>query len=217
MDLWSVLCGTAAVLSSFPLLGVVETSYRWTLLLTIPFWVYAGAGLLKIRTISIGVLGWRGLLVRNTPRIFAVALLLSGVLYVTFPAQEIPSPYGLYPGMIPSTMLQNTIPLSDAESVVRILTWLSGNSNSQTGLITHQAFYGWAREYFHGSATIINYGYRDPSTGIRLAEQSGFSSIVTIWWTNGRGWHGQLNPPDGFVPIQVDGSLAALEYRGPPT
>ncbi len=213
MGLWSVLCFVASVLSSVPFLGVVETSYRWTLLLTIPLCVYAADGLSRVKRIGAKTSGLFGLLLRNVPRVVPVALLLFAMLYVALPDQQASAYYTLYPGLLPTSMLQNTIPQSDFGSLTRILGWLEANSNLQTALITHQAFYGWAREYFHGPATIINYGYHDPTAGVQLAEQRGYSTIVTIWWINGHGWHGQPNPPEGFVPIHVDGYLAALEYE----
>lgn len=117
----------------------------------------------------------------------------------------------LYPGLLPTSMVQDTVPLSDMDDLMQ-MSWVATNMDSQTALITHQAIYGWARAYLPSSDSIVNYHYSDPMEGVKMAQSAGYSSVLMIWWVNGYGWHGQAFVPSGFVPVATDGSMVVYTY-----
>jgi len=88
-------------------------------------------------------------------------------------------------------MLFNTVPLSDCRDVENSLLWLNQNANTNSCLVTHTAFYGWALLYLENNFTIKTYGFGFPDNSARSQSQQGFIHIYLIWWVNGSGLHGQ--------------------------
>jgi len=209
---WSLFCVAAALTALVPFFGLVVMSYRWSLLLTIPFCVYATAGLANLRIPSIPTMRLSRLLSKTVLPAFVLLLVGSAVLYIALPAQSAFVYYAAYPALLPTSMVQDTVPLSDMDSLVELMRWAASNSDSQTALITHQAIYGWARAYFPASERIVNYGYSSPLVGVEEARLDGYASTLMIWWVTGLGWHGQPIVPAGFVPVVRDGNLAVYAY-----
>jgi len=209
---WTLLGLGGAIASAMPGFGFAETGYRWVLLLAIPLCVFAIPGLSTLSKMGRSLSGLSKIVACNAPKIFAVALVVSAGLYIFLPAQLAAPYYSLYPSFVPSSMMQSTVPLSDEAGLVRLLGWLGSNIGPGTALITHQAFYGWAREYFSQPSSIVNYGYAGPLTGVQEAKSRGYSAVLLIWWTNGQGWFGQTGVPAGFSPIRTDGNLAVFNY-----
>ncbi len=210
---WSLFCVGAALTPLVPLFGPVVMSYRWSLLLMIPFCVYAAAGLAKLRIPHHAAMRLSRLLSKTALPAFALLLVGSAVLYITLPAQSAFVYYAAYRGLLPTSMVQDTVPLSDMDSLVELLQWAASNSDSQTALITHQAIYGWARVYFPESERIVNYEYSSPLVGVEEARLEGYSSMLMIWWVNGSGWHEQPTVPYGFVPLVQAGRLVVYIYH----
>jgi hypothetical protein len=156
----------------------------------------------------------------NWPRIFpgkilpviSLILAVSAALYVAVPAQHAMPFYTAFPNFLPTSMVQDSVPMSDMGSLRAMLDWVRANSGPGTILITHQAIYGWARAYLPPTVHVVNYHYSDPLTGVDMAISAGYSSVFMIWWINGSGWHGQPSVPSGFVPLVSDGSIAVYEY-----
>jgi hypothetical protein len=116
---------------------------------------------------------------------------------------------------LPTSMVQDTVPISDMSSLRTILDWVQANMGPSTVLITHQAIYGWARAYVPPlSDHIVNYQYNDPLVGVELARSEGYSSVLMIWWVNGSGWHGQPYVPTSFGILMQKGDLALYKFRG---
>ena len=212
LQAWIFLCFGGALAAAMPGFGFAETGYRWVLLLSIPFCIYALPGLSAFAKIGRTFSGLPKMVVRNVPKIFAIGLIVSTGLYIFLPAQVAAPYYSLYPSFVPSSMMQSTVPLSDEGSLVRLLGWLGSNIGPGTALITHQAFYGWAREYFSQPNSVVNYGYAGPLTGVEEAKSKGYLTVVLIWWNNGQGWFGQMGVPSGFSPVRMDGNLAIFDY-----
>ena len=212
MALWSLICLTGAVVSAIPFMGMQALGYRWCLLLTVPLCVYAASGLSRIAHASLSNPEWLRLLRVNAPRLFAIFLIISALSYMLLPPQHPAAYFSAYPSLIPTSMSQNTIPLSDSASVVELIHWLGSNMSPSSVLITHQSLYGWALEYLPASVAIMNYGYGTPLDGAKIAVSRGYSSILLIWWANGAGWFGQTTVPDGFSKIRSDGDFAIYEY-----
>jgi hypothetical protein len=209
---WSLFCFVAAIGSILPFAGPNASSYRWTLLLAIPLCVYASAGLDKLSNSSRSMISSLGSLKRRAIPLISTVLLLSAILYLTIPAQQAFFYYGSFATLLPTSMLQNTVPLSDMGSLQTLLRWVAQKMGPGSALITHASMYGWARAYLPTDSHIVNYGYSVPSEGLKIARLAGYSSIFMIWWMDGLGWHGQPNVAGGFVPVVQDGDLAVYTY-----
>src|SRR2546428_2367416 len=210
LRLWSVVCALGATTSLLPLAGLIVMSYRWSLLMDVPFCVYAMAGLHRLTMIHSHIAFWKTLRLRGLPMFFAI-LSLSSVLYIALPAQR--AVFGSFPTYLPTSMIQNTVPLSDMGSLKSSLEWVSHNMDSKTVLITHMAIYGWARTSLPSQDRIIEYGYSNPEVGLKSATQEGYRSVFLIWWVKGLGLHGLSEIPARFVPVHVDGNIAV--YSSP--
>jgi hypothetical protein len=140
-------------------------------------------------------------------------LVVSAALYILVPAQHAMLYYAAFPSFFPTSMVQDTVPASDMASLRMILDWVQVNMRPGTVLITHQAFYGWARAYLPTTDHIISYGYSDPLDLASLARSMGSSTVWTVWWTPGLGWHGQAYLPTSFASIFQDGNMAVYTYE----
>ncbi len=209
---WSVLCAGAVFTALLPFFGLVVMSYRWSLLLSIPLCVYAAAGLSSLTGSRHSIRRLTRPLNKAGLPIFATLLVGLAVLYIGLPAQSA-FPYSTaFPSLLPTSMVQDTVPLSDMDSLIGLMNWVASNSNSQTALITHQAIYGWARAYFPASDRIVNYEYASPMVGVEKARLEGYSSMLMIWWVDGLGWHGQPGVPHSFTPLLRSGDLAVYMH-----
>src|SRR5438445_1273852 len=121
--------------------------------------------------------------------------------------------YTAFPGLLPTSMAQDTVPMSDLGNLKALLESAASRMGPQTVLITHQAIYGWARAYLSTSAHLINYGYSNPLVGVEMANSDGYSNVLLIWWINGFGWHDQPYVPNGFAPEYQLGDLALYVFR----
>jgi hypothetical protein len=54
------------------------------------------------------------------------------------------SSYNGYIYQIPSSMLQNTVSITDCQDVENAVQWLKENVTPDSIVLTHRAFYGWA-------------------------------------------------------------------------
>ena len=208
---WSVLCTVAAATALLPFFGLVVASYRWSLLLSIPFCVFAAAGIDRLRALRPRALARR----RLEPSIIPVlsgALILLAILYIALPAQQAMPYYAAFPSLLPTSMMQDTVPFSDMQNLRAMLDRAATSLGPSTALITHQAIYGWAVAYLPSMDHIVNYAYSNPLEGVQMARASGYSAILMIWWVNGLGWHGQPSVPEGFVPLVKDGNMALYAY-----
>jgi hypothetical protein len=209
---WTIVLLGLALTALVPLSGLIVMSYRWSLLLDIPLCVYASAGVAGILGASRPATNWSRILPSKILPVISLILAVSAALYVAVPAQQAMPYYAAFPSFLPTSMVQNTVPMSDMGSLRAMLDWVQANSGPGTILITHQAIYGWARTYLPSTVHIVNYRYSDPMTGVGLALLAGYSSVLMIWWINGSGWHGQPSVPSGFVPLVSDGSIVVYEY-----
>jgi hypothetical protein len=212
---WTIICLALTLTTLVPFWGLNSSSYRWALLLDIPFCIYAVGGLNRLAGTVRPTLGLVGLLQRKILPIFSTLLILSAFLYTVLPAQQAMVYYTVYPSFLPTSMVQDTVPLSDMQSLGVLLRWVAVNMDSKTALIAHQALFGWARDYLPTTDRIFVYGFSSPSAGVEKARSDGFSSVLMIWWANGLGWYGQPSVPSAFVPIQSEGNLALyrLDFR----
>jgi hypothetical protein len=211
---WSVFCIATVATAILPFFGPIVESYRWSLLLDIPLCIFAAAGLYKIVDSVHPRIGWARNFYRLILPAFSVVLMISAMLYIALPAQQAMVYYTAYPELLPTSMIQNTIPLSDLGNLRSLLDSAAARINSGTVLITHQAIYGWARAYLPSlNNQLINYQYNAPLSGVEIARSEGYSSILMIWWIDGSGWHNQPNVPSGFRVLLQNGDLALYTYN----
>jgi len=209
---WSLFSVGAAVAVLIPFFGPIVTSYRWSLLLMIPLCVYATAGLANLAIPRHPTVRLSRLLGKVTLPTFGALLVGSAILYLALPAQSAFVYYTAYPALLPTSMVQDTVPFSDMDSLMELMQWAASMSDAQTALITHQAIYGWARAYFPASERIVNYEYSSPLVGVERARLGGYSSMMMIWWVNGLGWHGQPDVPATFSSLVRSGNMAVYMH-----
>ena len=174
--------------------------YRWILLLTYPLAFYVAEGFTSLKV--------------DVPKA-GVGLMLAtlSLSFIVLP-NNLAFPYfGLYTLYVPSSMLQNTVSLSDCQDTVKALNWVNENMPSDTRLLVHDVFYGWASLTLDGSR-LIPYGYGRPETmAQKLAKNGSESQLYLIWWINGNGWHGQSNVSSAFGEIYESGRIAVFTYN----
>jgi len=210
---WAAFCTAIVLVALMPFYGLSVASYRWVLLLDLPMCVYAAIGFSRLSEIA-PLATARAL--HTLGRVLHVAptlLVFSAILYVALPAQQVTGYYTFFPGFVPTSMVQDNVPLSDMPGLAAALNWVADHLESHDVLIAHQTIYGWARAYLPSTANIIDYVYSSPLDGVSLAQSSGYSTIWTVWWVPGLGWHGQPYLPSGFAPIFQSGSIAVYVYQ----
>jgi hypothetical protein len=192
LSLLLVIVSSSAFFAVFP--------YRWTLLLTYPLAFYAAEGFadLKLNAHKAGV---------------GVMLATLSVCFIVLP-NNLAFPYfGLFTLYVPSSMLQNTVSLSDSQDTVSALQWVRSNLPSDAHLLVHDVFYGWASLTLNGSQ-LIRYGYGNPETMAQKLEENGSEyNLYLIWWINGSGWHGQPTVSSSFRQVYESGRIAVFTYN----
>ncbi len=197
------------------LLPIASVSpYRWVLMLTYPLSFFATDALGRLRAIK-----WKRYKV-NVRRIAVIYLVLStavlsfGYISITpnHPFEYFnPESFNGYSYQIPTSMLQNTISITDCKDTVNALQWFKNNENSSALLLTHTVFYGWALLTINESR-VRNYGFDAPEQAANAAAQEGQSQLFIIWWINGHGWYDQPTLPSLFREVYSSGNIAIYGY-----
>jgi hypothetical protein len=191
VSLLLVIVSPSAFFAVFP--------YRWTLLLTYPLAFYAAEGFarLKLNAHKAGI---------------GLMLATLSVSFMVLP-NSLAFPYfGLFTLYVPSSMLQNTVSLSDSQDTVNALQWVRNNMPSNGRLLVHDVFYGWASLTLEG-IQLIRYGYGNPETMAQKLEENGSEyKLYLVWWINGSGWHGQPNVSSPFRVVYESGRIAVFTY-----
>ena len=192
--LWSLVAILSPIISPN---AFIPGLWRWTLMLVYPFAFYATEALACLKAKTRLIIG-----------LILVALTLG---FVVMPSES-PFPYyALYPYYVPSSMLQNTVPLRDCQDTVDELRWLGSNMHGDARLLAHTAFYGWALLVLDEDR-VISYGYGSPGKAAQEALQGGHDQLYLIWWTDGDGWHGQPTVPSSFKEVHRSGRIAIYNY-----
>src|SRR6266480_6182495 len=204
---WMIVCGIGLSLSVLPGHVFQDIGYRWVLLLSLPLLFLAYEGYSRLRLSSTFMRkNWGGLL----RVVLIVSLSSSAISYAILPAQSALTLYTVFPGYVPSSMVQSSLPLSDYPNVVSAMVWLDSHLDSNSVLITQQAFYGWARSYLSPDKQVLNSFLGSPTSAI---DQTGsYTHVLTVWWVEGAGWF-QSSFPVGAKPLVRFGDLAVYEYR----
>jgi hypothetical protein len=195
---WILLSLLLVIVSSTALFGVFP--YRWTLLLAYPLAFYAAEGFasLKVNAHKAGV---------------GLMLATLSLSFIVLP-NNLAFPYfGLFTLYVPSSMLQNTVSLSDSQDTANALQWVKENMPSDARLLVHDAFYGWASLTLNRSQ-LIPYGYDTPEAMAQKLEENGsVYQLYLIWWVNGTGWHGQPTVSSAFMQVYNSSRIAVFTYN----
>ncbi|MEM3703327.1 MAG: hypothetical protein QXX79_02745 [Candidatus Bathyarchaeia archaeon] len=194
---WSFWCLIGAF-TPF-LLPLTPLSYRWILLLAFPLAFFAIEGFGKINS----------RLLKGVSASFMVLLSFS---FVFLPAEAAFPYFSLFPSYVPSSMLQNSVPLSDCRDVVEALKWVENSFDGGDFLLVHDAFHGWALLYADG-VEIVHYGYASPENAALAFSQNGYRRVYLVWWVSGEGWHGWASLPSTFKEVYRSGRIAIYKFE----
>jgi hypothetical protein len=199
LNAW-VLCIFIVLSLAIANVFIAVLPYRWILLLTYPLTFYAAEGFasLKVNAHKAGV---------------GLMLAILSVSFMVLPNTSAFPYFGLFTLYVPSSMLQNTVSLSDSQDTVNALQWVRNNMPSDARLLVHDVFYGWASLTLDGGQLIL-YGYGNPETMAQKLEENGSEHLLyLIWWINGSGWHGQLTVSSAFRQVYESGRIAVFTYN----
>jgi len=200
------------ILLFIPLYSV--SPYRWLLLLTYPLAFYATDALSTLNSIKWKHFKFTVQRIAILYLVLSTAILSFGFIFMTSEKPFFyfnPQQFNHYSYQIPTSMLQNTISITDCQATVNALQWFKDNLNSSALLLTHTAFYGWALLTLN-SNQVMNYGFGNPSTAATAAAQEGHTQIYLIWWVNGQGWYAQPTVPPSFHEVYQSGKIAIYSY-----
>ncbi len=175
--------------------GAIPVWHRWLFMLTFPLFFMVSNGLSKLD-------GKKALA-------FLLVLVSLGLGYSTLPP-DLALPYYTARetvGYVPSSLLQNTVPLQDSPDIVNALGWLSEMRPYQSVLVAHLTFEGWALLYTNGmevyrfvNAAQVDYG-----------NFSGYRHVFLLYWAPQQGWYNSGLMPDDMLVVHSTGRIAIYE------
>jgi len=201
------------VLSIIPFAFV--SNFRWILMLTYPLAFCVVEACSRLKSFK-----WKYSRIAVHKLAIAYVILSTVVLSFGFMifSPEKPSLYfnsgaiNSYSYQIPTSLLQNTLSISDCKHTVDSLLWLNAKMNSSSILLTHRAFYGWATTTID-NGQIVNYEFGDPANAARtISSENGSLQIYLIWWTEGQGWYGMPTVPLLFKEVYHSERIAIYSY-----
>jgi hypothetical protein len=199
------------------LLPIASVSpYRWVLLLSYPLAFYATDALSQLRSIKYKRFKFNFFKAATLYLVLSTAIVSFGYILATpekpffyFNAQYT----NRYSYQIPTSMLQNTISITDCGDTVNALQWFRDNLNDSALLLTHTVFYSWALMALDNNQ-VRNYGFNDPGNAAMLLSQESTARIYLIWWVNGTGWYNEPVVPSSFNELYASGNIAIYQYEG---
>ncbi len=193
--IWTLPLGIGAFSLVVVPFAAIPAWHRWLFMLTFPVMIFAVSGLARLE--------WKVI-----TAFLAVLIVLSVSFLVLPPASALPYYAHRYTlSYVPSSMMQNTVPLQDSSDVVEVLRWLNEMRIEDSVLVAHISFAGWAELY----STIPHiYGFVDPAQ-VNGGNFSAYARVFLIYWATGRGWFRPSLLPAGMVEIYLSGQIAIYE------
>jgi hypothetical protein len=198
------------------LIPIVSVSpFRWVLMLIYPLAFYTTDALSWFKKVK-----WKhcGLIMQRIAiwyLVLSVTILSVGYVFMTperpfvyFNSQAV----NYFSYQIPSSMLQNTVSITDCRDTTNALQWFKDNLNDSALLLTHTAFYGWALLTIDNEQ-ISYYEFNDPVNAATTVAQGGRTQIFLIWWINGEGWYGEPTLNSSFHEVYHSGKIAIYNYE----
>ncbi len=204
---WIAVSGIGIVISTLPGQVFQDIGYRWVLLLSVPVLIAAAQGYQKLSARAGGLNGRQWL--KAVRLAVPLVLVLTAGMYSTVQTASVPY-FTWFVSYLPTSLLQSSVPLSDSADVVQAMHWLEASMPSNSAVITHEAFYGWARAYLSPDKTIINSLLNSPSSELSLV--ASYGHVFTIWWVPGSGWFSPTFPTGASISATF-GDIAVYEYR----
>lgn len=227
---WIVWCMSAMVLLiMFPSLPLYYWP-RWYYFLVYPLLFFAVEGLSKLYHLCAYN---QQKVKRSLPKIFAILyvtiLLILGGFYVTAAPQtqisffSSDNPFLVY---IPSSLVQNTLPICENPSLVNCFEWLNNNTDQNSAVVMHYALFDLSNIYLHGPLVIYIanpasiYVHTQNQTALVndmidasvSALNAGNSTVYTVWWVNGKGWYEIPSLPPAFIEVYRSGQMAVYAF-----
>ena len=206
--------------------------YRWILILVYPLLFFTVQG---VDVLWQSILRIKGKFRRLGPKIFVgvyifLILTLSGYYLTTSPDNSFSyfSEYNSYLSSIPSSMIQNPIPIQDNPSMVNCFNWLSCNTAKDSAVIEHYALYDSTTIYLRNhslfsiteessytwslswsnSQNVTSMTQRMVQVANETLAIGSAKSVYTVWWINGQGWYGIPSLPAEFKVVFQSGNMA---------
>ncbi len=195
-----LMCWTVSLaVGSFSILVVpfagIPLWHRWLFMMTFPMMIFTVRGLVRFKG-------------RVTEAFLVLLVLLSAAFMILPPENALiyySNPYTL--SYIPSTMMQNTVPLPVSPDIVNALQWLNGMQFANPVLVAPSSFVGWAKLY----STIPGvYGFSDPAQ-VNDGNFLAYNHVFLLYWVVGKGWFKPSLMPAGMVEIHHSGDIAIYE------
>ena len=199
------------ILLFIPLSSV--SPYRWVLLLTYPLAFCVTDALSRLKSIKWKRFKFTVHRIAILYLVLSTAILSFGFIFMTpeNPFFYFNSHFSNYVEIIPTSMLQNTVSITDCHDTVNALQWFKDNLNSSALLLTHSVFYGWVLLTLNNSQ-IVYYAFGDPVNAATAAAQEGHTQIYLIWWVPGQGWYDLPTLPSSFHEVYSSGKIAIYSY-----
>lgn len=195
MVVWTAILAIGAFSILVWPFAAIPAWHRWLFMLTFPALVFATHGVLKMdRRICVAFL--------------AALLVLAGSFLALPPSFAIP--FYTNPrttAYVQTSMLQNTVPLGDSFDVVAALEWLNDQPFSDSILLAHISFVGWAELY---SRIPQIYAFVDPAQ-VNGGNFSGFTHVFVVYWARNQGWYNPSLMPDRMSLAHSIGRMAVYE------
>ena len=227
---WVLWCfGVVVLLMVFPNLPLYYWN-RWVYLLVYPLLFFAVEGLDRLWKF------WSShetKIKRLMPKALAVTyiallLALSGFYLVASPENQFSffSSDNHYLAFIPSSMLQNMLPIEDVPSLVACVNWINDNAVNGSVVVSHYAVYDLTRIYDHGEPMIpvregsSMWAYLQNESALvqgmveasREALAAGNSTVYTVWWVSGDGWYSIPSLPSNFRVVYEADRMAVYIF-----
>lgn len=218
LDAWAVLLSVGAFGCLVVPFFALDLWNRWMLMLVIPLTYYAANGFVRVlqsaESVTPSYSGIRELgLSKKAAKGLVLISVTGGFIFMTSPmffnrggVFGLPSTVNY----LPSTMLTNSVPLSDVESTVEAFQWVSKAMDGDSCFLAHDALYYWAIFSLDGQHAIV-YFKNDVSSAISLATEHGFEKFWLVWWNENIGWYG-FQVPDGFREVHKVGRISVFEF-----
>ncbi len=227
IDVW-VWLATCLVFTYWPVL-LPEYSvlfwFRWAILLVYPMTFMSVEGGEKLWKLGAKIF-WKfkvGTLIALA--VLTLNLVMSGYYLTGLPEHQIKyfGEWNHYKRFIQTSMLQNSVSLSDTPNVVKALKWFKEEAAEPNSvLVLHEAMGYWAQILLH-DVRIVMVKERGLSSQVRenaavtLAayaedESRRGNEVYSVWWVNGKGWYGMPELSHQFKEVQRFGDIAVFRY-----
>ncbi len=209
LQTWVLLC---VVLSFVPL--VSPSNLRWTMLLVYPFSFFVVEGLSRLKHVSLRRVAPRFYATCGVLLVLVTCLFSGGFMFLPpqTPFVYFSAPVNQYTYQVPTSMLQNTVPIADCPDVVASMQWLNNHMNRSDCLLSHRAFFGWATYYLSNSSQIVLYEYDNPAEVAPAVSSQVNGAVYLVWWVDGQGWYGQSDVSSVFHEVYTSGNIVVYQY-----